>query len=161
MSHWLNPAFDQKAKHDEVKCRHRGSVRPQRPRARLGQAQTHVRIIQTSGVTRTVRAPCTCTVGESSADVAESFVSALPARLDSVSPSSPHPSTERLRAALAGLPKRQLHPGDAAQAGREGEEPDGGGHREGTGGVQRVAEGQDCKRRLKDEEESQRNNAAR
>lgn len=69
--------------------------------------------------------------------------------------------TERLRAALAGLPKRQLHPGDANQAGREGEEPDGGGHREGTGGVQRVTEGQNCKRRLKDKAVSQRNNAAR
>lgn len=60
----------------------------------------------------------------------------LNARLHIVSPA------ERLCAALAGLSKRQLHPGDADQAGGEGEEPDGGGHREGTGGVQGVAEGQ-------------------
>lgn len=56
--------------------------------------------------------------------------------------------TECICPAFTGLSKRQLHSGDASQTGREGEEPDGGRHREGTRGVQRSTEGQARKHQL-------------
>lgn len=54
-------------------------------------------------------------------------------------------SAERVRAAVPGFSQRQLHTGDTAQTGGEGEEPDRGRHGERTGGVQRSPEGQSSK----------------
>lgn len=50
--------------------------------------------------------------------------------------------TERVCSTVAGIPERQLHSGDTAQTGGEGADPDRGKHREGTGRIQRLSEGQ-------------------